>query len=104
MCSSDLSNVASAVANYRQESEGTSYPTCPSINEIQNSLGVALGALTRLNAMSVAGATVIITATITAIDTRVDGSTLTLTPTENADGSITWAWGGSIAPSYMPKR
>jgi type IV pilus assembly protein PilA len=100
-----MSNVSSAVANYRQESEGTSYPACPSINEIQNSLGVALGALTRLSAMSVAGGNSgVITATVTAIDTRVDGSTLTLTPTENADGSITWAWGGTIAPSYMPKR
>ena len=49
-----MSNVASAVAAYVQESDGTAWPDCPTTVEIQNSLGVALGALTRVGAMSVA--------------------------------------------------
>jgi hypothetical protein len=35
----------------------------------------------------------VITVTIHNIDAMVDGKTLTLTPTLNADGSIRWAWG-----------
>ena len=101
-----MSNVATAVDNYRQESEGTSWPDCPSINDIQNSLGVSLAALDRVSAMSVAGATGLITATITSIDTRVNNSTLVLSPSENTDGSITWNWDASsdILPSYIPRR
>jgi hypothetical protein len=97
-----MSNVASAVAAYRQESGGTSWPNCPLKSDIQNSLGVSLGALTRLGTMSsVAG---LITAQITGIDSAVDNSTLTLSPNANADGSITWVWGGTANAAYVPKR
>jgi type IV pilus assembly protein PilA len=102
-----MSNVASAVAAYRQESEGTAWPNCPGINEIQSSLGVSLGALTRIGAMSVAGASGNISATVQGIDGAVNGSTITMSPSTNSDSSITWSWdlgASSISPAYLPKR
>lgn len=102
-----MSNVASAVAAYRQESEGTAWPACPSITEIQSSLGVALGALTRVGAMSVDGNSGNISAAVANIDGAVNGSTIVMSPSTNADSSITWSWDlatSDISPAYLPKR
>lgn len=98
-----MSNVASAVAAFRQET-GT-MPSCTSKTEIQNSLGVALGALTRVNTMAVAAG--VITTRVQNIDANtVDGKDLVLTPTVNADGSISWGWSGAngMADTFIPKR
>jgi type IV pilus assembly protein PilA len=101
-----MSNVASAVGAYRQETEGAAnWPNCATTAQVQSSLGVSLAALTRLSNMSVNGASGLITATIQSIDTNtVDGSNLTLSPSPNADQSITWVWGGSVPPSFIPRR
>jgi len=102
-----MSNVASAVSAFRQESEGTNWPNCPTVTEIQSSLGVSLGALTRVGAMSVTLANGRITATVANIDGAVNGSTLTLSPSTNLDSSITWQWdlaNSSISPAYIPRR
>ena len=103
-----MSNVASAVAAYRQEENGASWPTCNSVTEIQSSLGVSLGALTgatgRVDIMTVLNSGVI-TTTIKNIDSNtVDGSTLLLTPSENTDGSIQWIWSGTTPAAFIPKR
>jgi type IV pilus assembly protein PilA len=101
-----MSNVASAVSAYRQETEGAAqWPNCPAIGDIQNSLGVSLGALTRVSNMTVTQATGVITATITNIDSVVDARTLILSPTEAADSSIQWNWsGGTVPASFLPRR
>jgi len=104
-----MSNVASAVAAYRQETEGSSWPTCTTIAEVQTSLGVALGALSRLGAMTVNDDTNgRIVATVTRIDAAtVDTRTLVLSPSTNADNSITWLWDGTastVPPAYLPRR
>lgn len=102
-----MSNVASAVAAFRQESELGTWPNCPSVTEIQSSLGVSLGALTRISAMSVSNANGRITATVGGIDGAVNGSTITLSPSVAADSSITWQWDqatSTIAPAYLPRR
>jgi len=101
-----MSNVASAVAAYRQETDGLlGWPNCATTAQVQSSLGVSLGALTRLSNMAVNSGTGVITGTITGIDSStVDGSNLTLSPTANADGSITWTWGGTTPPSFIPRR
>jgi type IV pilus assembly protein PilA len=105
-----MSNVASAVAAYMQEGNG--WPTANSVANIQNSLGVSLGALDstvtaggRLSSMIVT--TGIITAVVTNIDTTVNSSNLVMTPTSsNTDGSITWLWGSSnnMPSAYVPRR
>ena len=86
--------VKDAVSAYRQEKED-SWPNCPSINEIRNSLGIGLGAVTRISSLSIDSATGVITATVDNIHTMVNGKTITLTPKLNADGSISWEWGWS---------
>ena len=99
-----MSNVASAVAAYRQDTEPPAWPTCGSVAEIQSSLGVALGALTRIGSMSVTAG--VITATVALVDSSVNNQSLILTPTANSDGSITWTWSGgaSMPPAYVPRR
>ncbi|NWF91931.1 MAG: prepilin-type N-terminal cleavage/methylation domain-containing protein [Syntrophaceae bacterium] len=102
-----MSNVASAVAAYYQEqvSAGSgSFPNCGDIAAIQTTLGVSLAALTRVQAMSVNSTSGVITATVSYVDGVVNGSTITLTPSINADSSITWTWGGSIRAAYLPTR
>jgi len=104
-----MSNVASAVAAYYEDAAnggaGT-WPTCANQAQIQTSLGVSLGALTRVQTMAVDGANGNITATIQQIDPVVNGSTLVLSPSINADSSIQWNWDNSstIQAAYLPKR
>jgi type IV pilus assembly protein PilA len=103
-----MSNVASAVAAFYQESVSGGvgvWPNCGNRAAIQTTLGVSLLALTRVAEMDVAVATGVITATVANIDGVVDGSTITLTPSVNAtDSSITWDWGGGIRAAYLPRR
>jgi type IV pilus assembly protein PilA len=102
-----MSNVASAVGAYRQETDGQFWPNCKVKSDIQNSLGVSLGALTRLLDMSVSSADGTITATITGIDPGiVDNKTLVLSPSTASDSSIYWQWDKSatVPPAYVPKR
>jgi hypothetical protein len=66
---------------------------------------VGLGAISRISAISVSNADGMITATISNIDSMVDGKTLTLAPNTSNDGSITWNWGWSLdfPPQFRPK-
>jgi len=103
-----MSTVASAVAAYYEDASnggaGT-FPTCANQAEIQNSLGVSLAALTRINAISIDG-TGVITVTLQNINTTVNGQTLTLTATVANDSSISWIWGASpeFPDNLIPKR
>lgn len=98
-----MSTVASgAMAFYQDENF---WPDCPTINEVSNSLGVGLGAISRISAISVSKANGMITATIQNIHPMVDNKTLTLTPSTRNDSSITWNWGSSadFPPQFRPK-
>jgi len=102
-----MSNVASAVAAYGQETEGVSWPNCATKAQIQSSLGVSLGALGRVSEMSVNVGSGNITATVANIDGKVDDRTFVLSLSANADSSITWQWdrdNSTISPAYVPKR
>ncbi|MBS3919004.1 MAG: prepilin-type N-terminal cleavage/methylation domain-containing protein [Deltaproteobacteria bacterium] len=98
-----MSTVASGATAFYYDQN--SWPNCPSINEVINSLGVGLGAISRINALSVSNANGMITATIQNINPLVDNKTLTLTPGTSSDGSITWNWGWSadFPPQFRPK-
>jgi len=91
---STMAIVKSAVSAYRQEKE-TSWPDCQTISEVRNSLGVGLGAVSRISLLSVDKDTGAITATIQNVHLMVDGKTITLTPRPAGDGSFSWAWGWS---------
>ena len=105
-----MSNVASAVAAYMQEGNG--WPSANSIANIQNSLGVSLGALDatvtlggRLASMVVT--TGVITGVVSNIDSTVNNSNLIMTPSSSlADGSIRWDWGttNNMPAAYIPRR
>ena len=98
-----MSNVASAVAAYMQETGG--WPSASDQDLVQSSLGVSTKALTRIGALAVTNG--VISATISAgtIDSTVDGKHLVMVPTSNADGSIIWNWSSAdMPPAYIPKR
>ncbi len=97
-----MSNVASAVAAYMQETGG--WPNAPTKALVQSSLGVSVGALGRVSTMAVANGT--ITAVVDTIDATVNGKNLVMLPTSNADGSIVWNWTttNNMPPAYVPKR
>lgn len=99
-----MSNVASAVAAYMQETGG--WPTAPDKGMIQSSLGVSTAALTRIGLMSVTLG--VINAQISAgtIDATVDNKHLVMVPSSNStDGSIYWNWSSAdMPPAYIPKR
>jgi type IV pilus assembly protein PilA len=86
-----MSLVKSAVSDYRLDKE--IWPDCPTINEVQNSLGVGIGASVRIASLSVVNGT--ISATVQNINPLVDGRSLLLTPLLNGDGSFDWSWGYS---------
>ncbi len=98
-----MSNVASGVTAYYQDQN--CWPSCPSVNEVRNSLGVALANVTRIQSISVSNANGNIAATIQNINYMVDNKTLTLTPTTGNDGSIIWDWGWSadFPAQFRPK-
>ncbi len=98
-----MSTVASGVTAYYYD--GNSWPNCPSISEVRNSLGVALGSVNRISSISVSNANGGITATVGNIHPMVDNKTLTLTPSMGGDSSITWNWGWSadFPPQFRPK-
>jgi type IV pilus assembly protein PilA len=99
-----MSNVASAVAAYMQEGNG--WPTAMSKSLIQSSLGVSVGALSRIGAFTVNNGVISATVSAGMIDISVDNKDLVMSPTSNTDGSITWSWSTSngMPPAYVPKR
>ena len=110
-----VSHVASAVAAYYQENAGTgiSWPNCPDITTIQNSLGVYVPQRRiQLMVATSAGATTFnIQATITSISAanpQIDGKVMQMNGTVGNDGAITWSWNGqaanSIPADYVPKN
>ena len=98
-----MSTVASGVTGYYETQ--SSWPDCPTIPAVANSLGVALLSVTRINTLSVSGADGMISAQVQNINSMVDGKTLTLTPSTNVDSSMIWSWGWSsdFPPQFRPK-
>jgi len=84
---------------------GNVWPDCGSIAEIQTSLGVGLAAIGRISAASVDRNTGVISVTVANTHSKVNGSTITLTPSISAsDSSLSWKWGGTILPQFLPKE
>jgi type IV pilus assembly protein PilA len=107
----DVSNgmrfVATAMNNYMQEltvnGGANAWPGCPDIPAIQTTFGVGLSNVTRIAAARISEDTGEIVATVVNVDQTVDGQTLTLTPLVSGDGSVSWIWGGTVQPRYLPK-
>jgi type IV pilus assembly protein PilA len=101
-----MSNVASALAAYYQETGSWPAAAVSGKAMVQSSFGVATSALGRLSGIDVSTAGVI-QGTIATIDGSVDGRTLVLSPSVAADSSIRWEWDpatSTVPPAYLPKR
>jgi type IV pilus assembly protein PilA len=98
--------IATALAAYKQDLSmvGVAWPNCPNPAAIQTTLGVGIRAVTRISTAQIDPGNGTIQATLANIDATVDGQTLSLVPTENADGSISWQWDGTVPTTYMPKK
>jgi type IV pilus assembly protein PilA len=98
-----MATVASGATGYYQSQN--SWPDCPTITAVGDSLGVGLSAVGRINTLSISRADGTITAEVQNIHPMVDFKTLTLTPTTNSDSSIKWIWGTSpdFPPQFKPK-
>jgi type IV pilus assembly protein PilA len=96
--------VSSAAATFYQNTD--TWPNCNvSFTSITNSLGVYVPKR-RISAMTAFGNPFVISTTITGISAAnpaIDGGNVTLTGTVGPDGAITWTWGGTLHPTYMPK-
>jgi type IV pilus assembly protein PilA len=103
-----VSHLASAVTYYCQDLEARgdafSWPNCPDIPSIRNTLGVSLAALGRISAARIVRDTGEIQATLSNIDASVDGRVLSLRPTRYEGGSIQWVWGGNLPEKHRPKN
>ena len=100
-----MSNVASALSSYWQETGNWPLADVNTKALIQTSFGVSLNALGRLTGVLV-DTNGNITGTVGTIDGTVDGSTLILSPTIFADSSISWEWSNlsTVPTAYLPKR
>lgn len=98
--------IATALVTYRQDLSlvGVAWPNCPDTAAIQSSLGVGIGAVTRISTAQIDPATGTIQATLANIDGTVDGQTLSLVPSESPDGSVSWSWRSTVPTVYMPKK
>jgi len=103
-----MSHVASALVIYRhnaiQSGVPNVWPNCGNVADIQTSLGVGLAAVGRISAASIDQGTGMIAVMVANIDGTVDGSTITLAPSIATDSSISWKWGGTLLPKYLPKE
>lgn len=102
-----MAHLATVVNNYAQEitvgGGSVAWPNCPDIPSIQSSLGVGIGSVTRISAAKIDQTTGVIEVTLNNIDSSVDGRTLSLVPSANSDGSISWVWDGNLPSLYMPR-
>ena len=88
--------VKNAVTTYYQEN-GMTFPNCPNINAIRNTLGIGVRAVNRIqgnNGLRINRSTGIIRATIANVHSTVNGQQMRLRPIPPAipDGSLDWRW------------
>ncbi len=98
--------ISTALMAYKQDLTGVAvaWPNCPDTLAIRNTLGLGLGSVSRISAAQIDPGSGTIQATLANIDGAVDGQTLSMVPNEDADGSISWIWAGTIPSVYIPKK
>jgi prepilin-type N-terminal cleavage/methylation domain-containing protein len=102
-----MSNLASAMSSYWQETGNWPLQAVNTKTLIQSSFGVALNALGRMQDNITIQTDGKIIASVQTIDGAVDNCNLVLSPSiNNVDSSIFWAWDNSstIKTAYLPRR
>ncbi len=101
-----MSNVSSGLVAFRNENGY--FPACGTIALINTSLGVGISQAAASRAgggMTISNAGVITVTGIRNVGSPVDGTTLILTPTTDANTQgITWSWSGTLPVQYRPKQ
>jgi len=99
-----VSTVSSAIGDWFQDEE-TWPPACANVTAISNTLGVGISTSRYISAMAT-NASGDITVTFQNISSDVDARSLTLAPSVEASGAITWSWTGGVgmAQKYIPKE
>ena len=98
-----IGHLAKAVGLYQDEAGAAVRSDCPDFAAIRTSHGVGLSRF-RISDARVEQANRTIEATLRDIGAEVDGRTLVRSGNQNGDGSIAWQWGGTVPPSYIPKK
>ena len=100
--------IATALNNYALDltisGGANAWPSCPDIAAIYSTLGVGLTSSGRIGAAQISQATGEIQVTLVNVDGSVDGRTLSLVPTLNSNGSISWTWSGTVPSKYIPRQ
>ncbi len=100
-----MSNVAAAVAAYHEE-QNSFPPSLHNVEDIKTSLGVRIytNKISSITVDTLGAEEVMITATITGIDSEIDGKTFTLTGSKSNQYGLLWIWGGTLPSVYLPKE
>lgn len=98
-----LGHVAKAVGVYQDEAGAAVWPDCPDMTAINTSLGVGLRNI-RISGARIDQATRTIEVILSNVGAEVDGRTLVLSGNQAGDGSIEWQWGGTVPPTFLPRR
>ena len=100
-----MSATASAISAYKMQEGAWPAGDVNTIAGLKNSFGIELSESNRSRVSSVSVNQGVITFGVQNIDPAVNGTTLVMSPTTSADSSaITWAWQGTIAQPYLPKK
>jgi hypothetical protein len=99
-----MSNVAAAVASYHEE-ENSFPPSLHTTEDIKASLGVSIytNKISSITVTTLGPEELTIIATITGIDSEIDGKTFTLTGSTSNQYGLLWIWGGTVPSVYLPK-
>jgi hypothetical protein len=100
-----MSNVAAAVAEYH-EGQNSFPPALHTTEDIKASLGVSIytDKISSITVTALGPDEVTIIATITGIDSEIDGKTFTLTGSKSNQYDLLWIWGGTVPSVYLPKE
>lgn len=99
-----MSNVAATMASYHEEEDSpplSLYTT----EDIKARLGVSISTdkISSISVFTLGPNQVAIEATITGIDSEIDGKTITLTGSKTNQYGFLWIWGGTVPSVLLPK-
>ena len=99
-----IRNLAAAVASC-QEEEDSPPISLHTTEDIKANLGVSISTdkISSISVFTLGPNEATIEATITGIDSEIDGKTFTLTGSKTGQHGFLWIWGGTVPSVYLPK-
>jgi methanogenic corrinoid protein MtbC1 len=99
-----MSNVAAEIAAYHEEANSF-LPSLHTMEDIKASLGASMSTnkISSITVVTLGPEEVVIIATLTGIDSEIDGKTFTLTGSPSKEYGLLWIWAGTVPSVYLPK-